>query len=315
MTDGTSGRSHGGELRGWGPYLAVAGVLVASVLIYRAVSRYEVDEIIDSVTSIPSVRLLSAGIFAALSYICLTGFDWLALRYVRHPLPYRKAALASFTSLSLGHTIGIAFLSSGAIRYRFYTRWGLDAEAVAKVILFCGVTVALGLATLGGVSLLLRPAIAEELTGLSRIAISGVGVASLAGVAAYLIASVYVRSQIVVRSYEFSFPPLELAVGQVVVGSVNFACVAACLHQVVYAATQVEYLGLAAVYVTANATALMSHVPGGLGVIELVVMHFLPEGNLIGPLIAFRVLYFLLPLAIGGISLAATELYFGSAAR
>jgi uncharacterized membrane protein YbhN (UPF0104 family) len=101
----------------WKPIVAAASVGVAGVLLYDIVSRYSLGQIIAAVMAIPLSRLLRAGGFAGASYLCLTGFDWLGLRYAGHPLAYRKVALASFTSLSLGHNIGFAALSSGAIRY------------------------------------------------------------------------------------------------------------------------------------------------------------------------------------------------------
>jgi uncharacterized membrane protein YbhN (UPF0104 family) len=60
--------------------------------------------------------------------------------------------------------------------------------------------------------------------------------------------------------------------------------------------------------VIANVTSLISHVPGGLGVIEAVVRYLLPGTNVIGALIAFRAVYFLLPLMLGGLLFALTEL-------
>src|SRR5690606_31345638 len=132
------------------PLLVIAALFVAAVLLYRALSRYTLDEIVASAGAIPASRLVLAAGFAAASYLCLTFFDWLGLRYAGRPLAWRQAALASFVGLSIGHNVGLAALSSGAIRYRFYARWGLGAGDVAKVILFCGITVGLGLAVLGG---------------------------------------------------------------------------------------------------------------------------------------------------------------------
>src|SRR5690606_20540795 len=102
---------------------------------------------------IPAANIALAFAFAACSYLCLTVFDFLALRYAGKPLSYPRAALASFTSLAIGHNVGVAALSSGAVRYRFYSRWGLDAEEIAKLIVFCAVTVSLGLVTLAGLCL------------------------------------------------------------------------------------------------------------------------------------------------------------------
>jgi glycosyltransferase 2 family protein len=292
------------------PFLAAGIVALAAFLLYRTLSRYSLDQLIESVTAIPLWRLASAGGFAAASYLCLTGFDWLALRYAGRPLPYRKAALASFISLSLGHNIGFAALSSGAIRYRFYSRWGLSTEEVAKVILFCGVTVGLGLMVLGGFALLARADLAQSITGLSRMIIVGLGLLCFLLAGCYVALAVLVRRRLRLRGWTLEMPPPRLALAQLVIGPLNFACVAACLHQALAALGDVPYLGVASVYVIANVSSLISHVPGGLGVIESVVMFLLPGEKVIGALIVFRFVYFLVPLALGSMLLAVTEIVF-----
>ncbi|HZH52117.1 MAG TPA: lysylphosphatidylglycerol synthase domain-containing protein [Microvirga sp.] len=297
-------------MRSWKALIVLSVLALAGFLLYRTLSRYSMDELVAAVAAVPLTRLVGAAACAAASYLCLTGFDYLALHYVGRPLPYRRAALASFTSLSLGHNIGLAALSSGAIRYRFYTRWGLSAGQVAKIIIFCGATVGLGLLTLGGVALLVRSALAVEITGLSRSIVMCLGAACLAMPAAYLILAALVRKPLKIRQWSIELPPLPLAFGQILVGSANFAFVAACLHQALLAVADVAYLGVASVYVIANAAALVSHVPGGLGVIESVVIFLLPQQNLIGPLLVFRFVYFLVPLSLGLPLLALTELVY-----
>ncbi|MEZ0170138.1 lysylphosphatidylglycerol synthase domain-containing protein [Microvirga sp. TS319] len=294
----------------WKPLVAVVAVGLAAFLLYRTLSGYSIDDLTKAVAAIPVGRLVVAGGFAAASYICLSGFDYLALRYVGRPLPYHKAAWASFTSLSLGHNIGFAFLSSGAVRYRFYRRWGLSAEQVAKVVVFCGTTVGIGLMALGGMALLLRPRLAVEMTNLSMPLVITLGVICLALPVLYLVLSAFVRKPLSVWRWSFELPRLRLALGQVILGSVNFACVAACLYQALAAVTDVSYMGVASAYVIANTATIISHVPGGLGVIESVVMYLLPGQNLIGPLLVFRFVYFLIPLFLGLVVLLVTELVF-----
>jgi glycosyltransferase 2 family protein len=296
-------------MRNWKLLIAAAAIGLAAFLLYRTLSRYSLDQLVAAVAAVPAPRLLGAIGFAAASYLSLTGFDYLALHYVGRPLPYRRAALASFTALSLGHNIGLAALSSGAVRYRFYSRWGLSAGDVARVVLFCGITVGLGLLVLGGAALLLRSGLAMEITGLARPVVVAMGIGCITLPAAYLILSAFVGKPLRIGRWSLDMPPFRLALGQVLIGSVNFAFVAACLHQALAAVAEVAYLGVASVYVIANATALVSHVPGGLGVIEGVVMYLLPQNNLIGPLLVFRFVYFLVPLGLGGILLAATELF------
>jgi len=297
-------------MRNWKYLIAAAAVGLAAFLLYRTLSRYSLEQLVAAVSAVPVPRLLAAAGFAAASYLSLTFFDYLALRYVNRPLPYPKAALASFTALSLGHNIGLAALSSGAVRYRFYSRWGLGAGEVAKVIVFCGVTVGLGLLTLGGAALLLRSRLAVEITGLTEPAIIALGLGCLAVPTIYLALSLFVRRPLRIRRWSLEIPAFRLAIGQVLIGSINFAFVAACLHQALAAVADVAYLGVASVYVIANATALVSHVPGGLGVIESVVMYLLPQSDLIGPLLVFRCVYVLVPLGLGGILLAVTELVY-----
>ncbi|ANY80200.1 hypothetical protein BB934_19850 [Microvirga ossetica] len=297
-------------MRNWKYLIAAAAIGLAAFLLYRTLGRYSLDQLVEAVSAVPVPRLLGAAGFAAASYLCLTCFDYLALRYVGKPLPYPKAALASFTALSLGHNIGLAALSSGAVRYRFYSRWGLSTGEVAKVIVFCGITVGLGLLVLGGAALLLRSGLAVEITGLSLPIVIILGIGCLTVPAIYLILAAFVRKTLRIRRLSLEMPPLRLALGQVLIGSINFAFVAACLHQALAAVAEVAYLGVASVYVIANATALVSHVPGGLGVIESVVMYLLPEKDLIGPLLVFRFVYFLVPLGLGSILFAVTELFY-----
>jgi glycosyltransferase 2 family protein len=291
-----------------GPILAALLVGLAAFLLYRTLRRYEPQEILNSLEIIPSSRIAMAGLCAAASYICLSGFDWLALRYVGHKLPYRKVVLASFCSLSLGHNIGFAALSSGAIRYRFYTRWGVSGGDVAKIVIFCGVTVGLGLIILGGGSLILRSDLASKITHLSEPVVVSIGIACIAMAVVYLALSAWLRKRLQIRRWSIEMPPVRLALAQLVIGPVNFAFVAACLYQTLSGVGEVSYFAVAAVYVIANITSLISHVPGGLGVIETVVLYLLPGANVIGALIVFRVMYFLVPLCIGGILFAVTEL-------
>jgi uncharacterized membrane protein YbhN (UPF0104 family) len=296
-----------------------AALIFAAVLVYHSFRRYTFSQIEQSVFSIPGFRLIAAFGFVILSYVCLSLFDTLAVRYAGKPLAYRRTALASFTSLSIGHNIGMAALSSGTVRYRFYSRWGLTGEDVAKVILFCGVTVGLGLATLGGFALLLDLAGADDLLGLDSGQRMTIGIVCLGIPAFYLAICATVRRPLPIRSWRFVPPSVPLALGQILVGTLNFVCVSAALYQLLAAFTEAGFLDVATAYVTANLGALISHVPGGLGVLEAVMLNVLPVADngaasngtaAIGALIAFRVLYFLIPLSIGVPTLLVSEAYY-----
>jgi glycosyltransferase 2 family protein len=299
----------------WGAVLAAAATLLGSYLLYRTVSRYDAAEIVSTIASASPTRLAAACGFGAASYLCLTGFDWLALRYAGRPLPYRQAAWASFTALSLGHNIGFAALSSGAIRYRFYSRWGLSTFEVGKVILFCGVTVGLGLATLGGSAMLLQPGMGGRILGVQPSIASLVGGLCLAIPGAYLWAAHVGMRRLSFRKWSLEFPSLKTAAQQIGLGVLNFSLVAACLHQALNAFSDVSYPTVATVYVIANAAALASHVPGGLGVIESTVLFLLPNQSTIAAVLIFRFVYFLMPLTFGLASLLLSEVFSAKISR
>lgn len=290
--------------------LIALAVLVAGWLIYRTLAQYSWDDIRNSVAAIPKGNFALALAFAACSYLCLTVFDFLALHYVGKPLSYPRAALASFTSLAIGHNVGVAALSSGAVRYRFYSRWGLDAEEIAKLIVFCGFTVGLGLITLAGLCLILLPGAAGKIAGLGTAASVTLGMICLALGAGYLALAAFVRGELNVRNWHFALPPVRLAALQILVGTVNFAFVAACLHQLLNG--EAAYKETTAAYVVGNLTALVSHVPGGLGVLEATIGFLLGGAASIGALIAFRVVYFFIPLPLGLVLLLASEALLGS---
>ncbi|MBP2557538.1 uncharacterized membrane protein YbhN (UPF0104 family) [Neorhizobium galegae] len=291
-------------------FLIGVAICLAVFLVYRSLGRYTLDEIEESVRSIAAFRLATAFSFVILSYLCLGGFDALAVRYAGKPLPLRQTSLASFAALSIGHNVGLSALSSGAVRYRFYTRWGLTGEDIAKVIVFCGATVGLGLGTLAGLALLLQPGDAADLLGLDRTARLVVGLLCLAGPAVYLLICAFVRRPLVVHNWRFEPPAIQLALGQIVIGTLNFACVTASIQQLLASFTDAGYLNVASAYVTANIAALISHVPGGLGVLEATMLGILPTSASIGALIAFRVLYFFVPLTVGVPTFLVTEAYY-----
>jgi glycosyltransferase 2 family protein len=297
--------------RRWAAWLAIAcGIGLSAYLLYAALSGYSFDEIKASVLATKPQRLAMALLFMAASYACLTLNDFLALSYVKRPLPYPQVALASFISLSLGHSIGFAGLSSGAIRYRFYLRWGLTAEHVTKLVLFCGTTVALGLGALGGIALLLRPDIAYAIGGLGEGAALALGLACVVACLGYVALAAFVRGTLKIWKWTFELPSVRLALGQIAVGTVNFTFVASCLYQALASAADVDFLQVVSAYVLANVATLVTPVPGGLGVIESVVTYAVPGARLLGAVLVFRFVYFLVPLAIGGLVFAASELTF-----
>ena len=287
----------------------LAAVCVAAFLVYRSLGRYTFEEVTAAAQAIPLGRLGAALIFVAASYLCLTGFDTLAVRYVKRPLLWRQTALASFCALSIGHNVGMAALSSGAVRYRFYSRWGLTGGEIAKVIGFCGITVGLGLSSLAALVLVLDLGPDTDLFGIGQETRVAAGLACLVLPVAYLLLCIF-KIPLRFRKWRLDPPSPGLAMTQIGIGTLNFACVAAAIHQLMAVFGDIPYFEVAGAYVTANVASLISHVPGGLGVLEATMLGILPGAKIIGALVAFRVLYFFVPLMIGLPTFLASEAYY-----
>lgn len=279
--------------------MLVVGLGLAGYLLYHTFREYSVKEVIESVRTIPTANLLAALGFAFGSYLCLTGFDWTGIRYVKNDLSYPKTALASFIALSIGQSVGLAGLSSGGLRYRYYAHWGLSTEDVAKIVLLSGVTVGIGMTVLSGIVLVLNPGDAAAVLHLGEGAVVAIGIACLAATAGYLALAAFVRTPLKIRSWTFRMPTLKVAIAQVMIGTVNFALVSACLREVMAANADVSYLKAATAFVLANLAILITHAPGGLGVLEATVRHVMGDDASIGSLVAFRVIYFFIPFFIG----------------
>jgi len=292
--------------------LFLIATAIALWLSYRALSKFSVDDIKTSLTAIPLSGFALSLFFCALSYLCLSGFDYLGVRYAGCRLSWRKAAVASFVSLSIGHNVGLAALSSGAVRYRYYRRWGLKNEEIAKVILFCGATVGIGLIGLAGICLALFPESAAKIGGMGDTAARWIGVACIIALALYLAAAARIRGDIRIYKWRFSLPTWQIAIAQVAVGIANFTAVAACLFWLTKSSA--GFFETTTAYVMANLSALVAHVPGGLGVMEATISFIMGKDASIGALIAFRVVYFFIPLALGLPIFAASE-WFGSRAK
>jgi uncharacterized membrane protein YbhN (UPF0104 family) len=295
--------------------ITILGIALGGFLLYRAFSRYSLEEIAASLRAIPARNILLALCWAAGSYLCLSVGDWLGLRHVGHPLAYRKVLLGNFVSVALGHSIGFAGLSSGAIRYRFYSRWGLDLGDVAKVVLFSGVTIALGMLSVGAIVLLYDPGAITDVVGIAAASGRPAGIL-MAGLVAAYVAAAFRRTALRFRTWTLAVPAPLIAVAQIVTGTANYACVAGCLYYAVAAVSEASYFHAISAFVVGDLAAIVMHVPGGLGVIEFAVMNIVPAaGSLVGALLVFRAAYYLVPLILGIAIFAAAEIKFRLAAR
>jgi phosphatidylglycerol lysyltransferase len=267
-------------------------------------------------------QIVLAMAFSAVSYIALTFYDYLALRVIGRPLPWRTAALASFTSYTLSHNLGLSLLTGGSARYRIYVAAGLDGPDVARVVALAGATFWSGVAAIAGAAMLLHDGGLQfgpiALNPLATHLAGGVLVALVAGLG---IAAARAKSPLSVLGMRLPVPSAPVIAAQMGAGLVDLACAAAALFVLLPHADPAQLPVFVLAYALGIVVALVSHVPGGLGVFEAVVLAVLPahvlgtgpdtagdnRAALFGALIAYRLIYYLLPLVLAALLLAWHE--------
>lgn len=291
-------------------------VLFSAVLwvLHHELQAYHYHDIVHHVREIPGWHLVLALLLTILNYLVLTGHDMLAFRYLRYSLGYGKIALASFLGYAFSHNIGFTLLSSASMRYRLYSTWGLSAGEIATVVAFNGVTFWFGVLLLGGISFIWEPLpLPPSLQQLPFFrSLYPLGVVFLLLVTAYLLFSALRTTPLKIRAWELPFPPFRLALAQVVLSSLDWMLAAGVLYVLLPAIESLSYAQFLSVFILAQIAGVSSQLPGGLGVVETVILLFLsprlPTPAILGALVAYRGIYYLLPLGVATVLLAMHEL-------
>ena len=258
----------------------------------------------------PSVIALALVMVTA-SYASITLYDWLALHTMgRKDVPYRIAALASFTSYPIAHGIGAVALISPVIRYRIYSRNGVGAMGVANICFLTGLTFWLGNMTALGFSLLYQPAAIGVIDHLPAWANRTLALILLAGVGGYLVWSWLHPRQIGRSQWLVKLPSGPLVLVQIVVGLLDLTAAAISMYVLLPAGVDISFFRLIAVFIAATLLGFASHAPAGLGVFDATILIGLGDENreqLLAALLMFRFLYHLVPLSIALVLFGGVE--------
>ena len=260
---------------------------------------------------IPGWRLAAALGLTCLSYLFLTLYDVIALWMVGKSLPYRTAALASFTSYTLSHNLGLGLLTGGSARYRIYSANGLGTADIMRVIAIASVTFWLGVSVIAATLLAFR---ADDFT-IAGIAVSGgvqhwVGMAALAFLLLPLLVAPRPKRPLRIFGWTLPLPDRRQALAQLAIAALDLAAASGALFLLVPGLGPESYPTFLLAYTLAIIVALISHVPGGLGIFEAIILAASPGADkptLLAALIAYRLIYYLLPLAVAAILLAISE--------
>jgi hypothetical protein len=212
------------------------------------------------------------------AFFTLTFYDLFALRTIgKMHVPYRIAALSSFTSYTIGHNIGATVFTGGAIRFRIYSDWGLTAIDVAKICFISGLTFWLGNTFVLGIGMIWHPAAASSIDLLPE-SVNQLIAGLLAGIAAYLawIATGKGRRQLGKDGWKVHLPSAPLTALQILIGVVDLAFCALAMYLLAPANPDLDFVTLSVVFILATLLGFASHAPGSLGVFDAAMLIGLP---------------------------------------
>lgn len=295
--------------------LSVGIVLILAALGFSALAHLlrevHLHDVRHAVAQIGPERFIAALVFTCASYLALTLYDALALRAIGRPLPYGVAALASFTSYTLSHNLGLSLLTGGSARYRVYSAEGLAIGDVARVIAIASLAFWGGVFALAGGMLALSPdRISLGPLDFPPVLWRAIGIAVLAGLATLILWAGRDGRHLRVLRWQLPIPGYRLALAQIAVAALDLATASAALFVLVPDVTLAAWPTFFMGYTLAIIAVLITHVPGGIGIFEAVMVAALPGAarpELVAALIAYRLLYYVLPLLVAGLIVAAQE--------
>lgn len=299
------------HLRFLPPILFVLVALLAVFAIAHLAREVTYQDVADALGSTPPTAIALAVLLTGASFFALTFYDVSALTYAGQRVPYPVTALTSFCAYAVGNTAGFGALSGGAIRYRFYTPYGVEPEAIGKIIAFTTVAFGFGLVATTGAGLMLADRTIAAPAGLNPEIVRIVGAVLLVAVAVLVGLCAVGRGTLHLGRFAFPVPPAPLVIRQLVVTVLDILASAAVLH-VLLPEGAISYPAFVAVYAVAIGLAVLSHVPAGLGVFETVIVagigHAVPVEAILGALVLYRLIYHALPLFLAAILVGIVEI-------
>jgi uncharacterized membrane protein YbhN (UPF0104 family) len=300
---------------GWKRLGIAASLLIIALAIRTLVHTLrgvDTGVILTALTEIPAGHIALAALCVVCAFCTLTFYDFFALRTIgKRQVPYRIAALSSFCSYSIGHNIGATVFTGGAIRFRIYSDYGLNAIDVAKICFLSGLTFWLGNLVVLGVGMAYHPAAASDIDLLPPELNRLIALGCLAGIAIYFVWLVTgkERRQLGQNGWKVVLPSARLTLLQVLIGVVDLGFCAMAMYLLVPGQPHIDFMSLSVVFILATLLGFASHAPGSIGVFDAAMLVALPQfgrEQLLATLLVFRVLYFVIPFTIA-ISIMGTR--------
>jgi uncharacterized membrane protein YbhN (UPF0104 family) len=301
-------RGRGKQWLGAGLGLLVLGLAIWGLRMIAG--QVTLAEVAADVRNTPTYLIVGAVVSAAMSYVVLVGYDWLATRHLGYRLTWSTLAAASFASFTMSHTLGVTVLTGGTVRYRIYTRVGVRAADIAMIILLCGWTFWLGIVAVAGLGLVIAPDLATPFKHLAPSAERWAGAVLLVGTLAYVALASWWRREFKLFRYRFHIPDGRETIWQIIIGGIDLAFAGGALYLLLPDVGVPGIMTFWTIYAVAMLAGALSHSPGGLGVFEgvmLVLMPLAPKAGVLAALVLFRMIYTYIPFLLGLIVIAWFE--------
>jgi uncharacterized membrane protein YbhN (UPF0104 family) len=279
-------------------------VLIGSLalwVLYHTFQRISLADVLAQARATPLHTLLLAAACAWGALFTLALYEIAVVRYVKQAVGRAKPVMTALIAFPLGHAVGGAMLSGGAIRYRMYSPVGLSAMEVGAAVLMCNLPYALALGLMLDLSLLLAAHRLAPLFRLSSEVLMLLGGVGFAKDVAYLLLVAFRRAPVRFRDWSFSLPTPAMTALQYLVGIIDVTLVSSVLYLLLPETAHLAYLPFLAVYLASVLVGILSHVPAGLGVLESMLLLLLPDvppEQLLASVLMYRVVFEIIPLLV-----------------
>ncbi len=290
-------------------------IAFAVTTLVRTLHGIDTGVVLTALTEIPRRHIALAALCVIGAFCTLTFYDFFALRTIgKKHVPYRIAALSSFASYSIGHNIGATVFTGGAIRFRIYSDYGLNALDVAKICFLSGLTFWLGNILVLGIGMAWHPWAASAMDQLPLAVNRLIGIGGILGIFSYLgwLTLGDERRQLGQNGWKVVLPSAPLTLVQILIGVVDLGFCATAMYLLMPAQPHIDFISLAVVFILATLLGFASHAPGSLGVFDAAMLVALPQfgrEQLLATLLVFRVLYFMIPFGTAISIMATRELW------
>ena len=284
------------------PLVSTAAIILSIYILYKDLRGLSLEEFMASLQAIPLSGWMLASLATLVAYAALAAYDHLALEHLGHRISLWFITITSFTTYALSHTIGASVFSGALVRYRAYTSKGLSGSEVGVLVAFCSFTFALGTFMLFGLVLVLEPEIVGRFADFLPIeAAFSTGLFILAVVALYVVGSLVGFQPVRTRWLKLEYPKPSLVFRQLFIAPIELIGAAAIIYFALPAAGNPGFFVVLGIFLASFSVALLSHAPGGIGVLELVFIAGLPDmdpATVLAALAVFRLFYLIVPFVM-----------------